>query len=99
VVCTFGVDMQKEYLIEFGDAVVAVKQSNGRAKLNQLFHPTASGAVSGTFWALIGMIFLMPLAGAASGGVLTDNGTNDQVHEGRRANLAVRQRRAVSADP
>jgi uncharacterized membrane protein len=94
--------MQKEYLIEFGDAVVAVKQSNGRAKLNQLFHPTASGAVSGTFWALIGMIFLMPLAGAASGalgGALTNNGTNDQVHEGRRANLAVRQRRAVSADP
>ena len=49
--CTFGADMQKEYLIELGYAVVAVKQSNGRARLNQLFHPTASGAVSGTFWA------------------------------------------------
>ena len=49
--CTFGADMQKEYLIELGYAVVAVKQSNGRVKLNQLFHPTASGAVSGTFWA------------------------------------------------
>src|SRR5258708_22787554 len=61
-------DLQKEYLIELSDAVIAVKQPNGHVKLNQLFHPTATGAVSGTFWgALIVMIFLMPLAGAASG--------------------------------
>ena len=54
-------DMQKEYLIELGDAVIAVKQPNGRVKLNQLFNPTASGAASGTMWgALIGMLFLMP---------------------------------------
>jgi uncharacterized membrane protein len=79
-------DMQKEYLIELGDAVIAVKQPDGRVKLNQLFNPTASGAVSGTFWgALIGMIFLMPLAGAAIGaasgaisGRLTDVGINDK---------------------
>jgi len=61
-------DMQKEYLIELGDAVIAVKQPSGHVKLNQLFNPTATGALSGTFWgALIGMIFLMPLAGAAIG--------------------------------
>jgi len=79
-------DMQKEYLIELGDAVIAVKQPNGRVKLNQLFNPAASGAVSGTFWgALIGMIFLMPLAGAAIGaasgalgGKLADVGINDR---------------------
>ena len=79
-------DMQKEYLIELGDAVIAVKQPNGHVKLNQLFHPTASGAVSGTFWgALIGMIFLMPLAGAAIGaasgalgGALADVGIDDR---------------------
>jgi uncharacterized membrane protein len=79
-------DMQKEYLIELGDAVIAVKQPDGHVKLNQLFNPTASGAVSGTFWgALIGMIFLMPLAGAAIGaasgaisGRLTDVGINDK---------------------
>ena len=79
-------DMQKEYLIELGDAVIAVKQPNGRVKLNQLFNPTASGAVSGTFWgALIGMFFLMPLAGAAIGaasgalgGKLADVGINDR---------------------
>ena len=79
-------DMQKEYLIELADAVIAVRQPNGRVKLNQLFNPTASAAVSGTFWgALIGMIFLMPLAGAAIGaasgalgGALADVGINDR---------------------
>src|SRR2546423_13611083 len=78
-------DLQKEYLIELSDAVIAVKQPNGHVKLNQLFHPTAAGAVSGTFWgALIGLIFLMPLVGAAIGaasgalgGALTDVGIND----------------------
>jgi uncharacterized membrane protein len=79
-------DMQKEYLIELGDAVIAVKQPNGRIKLNQLFHPTAAGAAMGTMWGtLIGLIFLMPLVGAAVGaasgavgGALTDVGINDR---------------------
>jgi uncharacterized membrane protein len=78
--------MQKEYLIELGDAVIAVKQENGHVKLNQLLNTTAAGAVSGTFWgALIGLIFMMPLAGAALGaasgalgGAFTDVGINDQ---------------------
>jgi uncharacterized membrane protein len=77
--------LQNEYLIELGDAVIAVKQPNGRIKLNQLFHTTAAGAVSGTFWgALVGLIFLMPAIGAvigaasgALGGALTDVGIND----------------------
>jgi len=78
--------MQKEYLIELGDAVIAVKDAKGRVKLNQLINTTAAGAVSGTFWGtLIGLIFLMPLAGAAIGaasgaigGALTDVGLNDK---------------------
>ena len=78
--------MQKDYMIELGDAVIAVKQPNGHVKLRQLFNPTGDGVLSGTFWgALIGMIFLMPLAGAAIGaassalgGALTDVGINDQ---------------------
>jgi uncharacterized membrane protein len=78
-------DMQKDYLIELGDAVIAVKGADGRIKLNQLFHTTAAGAVSGTFWGtLIGLIFLMPLVGAALGaasgaigGALSDAGIND----------------------
>src|SRR6187200_3146129 len=79
-------DMQKEYLIELGDAVIAVKQPNGRVKLNQLFHPAAAGAATGSFWGLlIGLIFMIPLAGvvigAASGalaGAMTDLGINDK---------------------
>ena len=60
--------MQKDYLIELGDAVVAVKDSNGHIKLNQMINTTAAGAVTGAFWgSLIGLIFLMPLAGAALG--------------------------------
>ena len=77
--------MQKEYLIELGDAVIAVKEENGRVKLNQLFQPVARGAVSGALWgSLIGLLFMMPLAGAALGaasgalgGKLADLGIND----------------------
>ena len=78
--------MQKEYLIELDDAVVAVKDSEGQIKLHQAINTTAVGAVSGAFWgSLIGLIFLMPLAGAALGaasgtlsGYLTDLGINDE---------------------
>ena len=78
--------MQKEYLIELGDAVVAVKEANGRIKLNQLFQPAAHGAISGALWgSLIGLLFMMPLAGAAIGaasgalgGKLADLGINDE---------------------
>ncbi len=79
------VNLQKEYLIELSDAVIAVKQDNGRIKLIQLMNTTAVGAISGGFWGLlIGSIFLMPLLGAsigaasgALGGALTDYGIND----------------------
>jgi uncharacterized membrane protein len=78
--------MQKDYLIELGDAVIAVKDAKGGIKLNQLLNTTAAAAVSGTFWgSLIGLIFLMPLVGAAIGaasgaitGALTDLGINDR---------------------
>ena len=78
--------MQKEYLLELGDAVIAVKDAKGNIKLNQMINTTAAGAVSGTFWgALIGLIFLMPLVGAAIGaasgtlgGYLTDIGIDDK---------------------
>jgi uncharacterized membrane protein len=73
--------MQKEYLIEPRDAVVALKEVNGRVKLNQLLQPVAQGAVSGMFWgSLIELLFTMPLAGAASAtlrGRLADLGIND----------------------
>ena len=46
--------MQKDYLIELGDAVVAVKDSNGNIKLNQLINTTAAGAATGAFWGTLG---------------------------------------------
>ena len=42
--------LQKEYLIELGDAVVAVRQPEGHVKLNQLVNTTAAGAASGGMW-------------------------------------------------
>jgi uncharacterized membrane protein len=77
--------LQKEYLIDLEDAVVAVKKPDGKIKLHQMWDPTSYGAVSGTFWGmLIGAIFLTPFFGAAVGaasgaisGALTDVGIND----------------------
>ncbi len=78
-------ELQKEYLIQIGDAVIASKTPAGKVKLNQLVNTTAAGAASGSFWGLlIGVLFLNPLlgvaVGAASGaigGALTDVGIND----------------------
>lgn len=77
--------LQKEYLIDLEDAVVAIKSEAGKVKLNQAVNLTAAGAVSGGFWgSLIGLIFLNPLLGLAVGassgavaGALTDIGIND----------------------
>jgi uncharacterized membrane protein len=78
-------ELQKEYLIQLGDAVIATKTDAGSVKLNQLFSTTAAGAASGSFWGLlIGVLFLNPLigvaagaAGGALGGALTDFGIDD----------------------
>src|SRR6516225_3926655 len=62
-------DMQKEYLIELSDAVIAIKQPNGQIKLNQLYHPAAAGAAAGTGGVpLVGLFFLLRWRGAALGG-------------------------------
>ncbi len=79
------IKMQKDFLIDLGDAVVAVKDDKGKVKLHQAVNLTAKGAMSGGFWgALIGLIFLNPLLGVAMGatagavsGALTDVGIND----------------------
>jgi uncharacterized membrane protein len=78
--------MQKDYLIDLADAVVAVKDQAGKVKLHQAVNMTAAGAVSGGFWGtLIGLIFLNPLIGLAVGattgavsGALTDLGIDDK---------------------
>jgi uncharacterized membrane protein len=78
--------LQKEYLIQINDAVIATRNEAGRVKLNQILNTTATGAVSGSFWGLlIGVLFLNPLVGAAAGaaagalgGALTDVGIEDK---------------------
>lgn len=77
--------MQKEYLVDLEDAVVAVRDQNGKVKLHQSNDLTATGAIAGSFWGLlVGLIFLNPLLGLAVGaaggalsGALTDVGIND----------------------
>lgn len=78
-------ELQGEYLIKIGDAVVAEKTSAGQIKLHQTLNMTATGAASGSLWGLlIGILFLNPIlgvaagaAGGALGGALTDVGIND----------------------
>ena len=61
-------NLQKEYLIELDDAVIAVKSPQGHVRLNQLVSPTRIGALQGSLWGLIiGAIFLMPVMGPAVG--------------------------------
>jgi uncharacterized membrane protein len=78
--------MEKEYLVELGDAVVAVKDAGGRLKLNQLVQPVVHVAMPAKFWgSLIGLLFMTPLADAATGatsgalgGRLSELGINDE---------------------
>lgn len=77
--------MQKDYLVDLEDAAIAIKDEQGKVKLNQIHNLTAAGAVAGGFWGtLIGLIFLNPLLGLAAGagagavgGALTDIGVDD----------------------
>ena len=65
------IELQGRYLIELGDAVVAEREADGQVKLHQPVNLTAVGAASGGMWgALIGLLFLNPLLGAAVGPVL-----------------------------
>jgi uncharacterized membrane protein len=77
--------MQREYLIDLADAVVAVRDPEGKVKLRQLYSLTAAGALRGGFWGmLMGLLFLNPLFGFAIGaaagaisGAMIDVGIDD----------------------
>lgn len=81
------VKLQEAYLLDIEDAVVAVKDDDGKIKLHQAVNMTAHGALSGGFWgSLIGLLFLNPLLGlgigAATGaatGALADIGISDEL--------------------
>ena len=78
--------LQKEYLIDLEDAVVAVKDDSGKMKLHQSVNLTGRGAMTGGFWgSLVGLIFLNPILGMAMGaaagavsGALSDVGIDDK---------------------
>ena len=77
--------MQRDYLVDLADAVVAVRKPDGKVELHQIHNLTATGALSGGLWgALIGLLFMSPLLGfaigaasGAVGGALSDIGIND----------------------
>jgi uncharacterized membrane protein len=85
--------MQKEHLVDLEDAVVAVRDKNGKVRVKQLVNLVAAGALGGATWGglmgmLVGLLFLNPLAGFATGlavgvgagvlsGALSDYGIDD----------------------
>ncbi len=86
-------ELQKEYLIDLEDAVVAVRDANGKVRIKQAVPLVRLGAASGAAWGglfglLVGVLFLNPLLGWLTGlamgagagalsGKLTDYGIND----------------------
>ncbi len=86
--------LQREYLIDLEDAVVAIRHPDGKVSLKQSVSMVgtgaASGGLSGVVWGtLVGLLFLNPLAGMVVGGAigagsgalsgsLIDYGINDE---------------------
>jgi uncharacterized membrane protein len=67
--------LEKEYLVDLEDAVVAIRQPDGKVNLKQSVSmigvTTASGGLYGAMWGtLVGLLFLNPLAGFAVGGLI-----------------------------
>ncbi|OSI67450.1 MULTISPECIES: DUF1269 domain-containing protein [Bradyrhizobium] len=67
--------LQKEYLIDLEDAVVATRGPDGKLRLKQSVDLVGVGAASGGLWgamwgSLVGLLFLNPLLGLATGAAL-----------------------------
>jgi uncharacterized membrane protein len=85
--------MQVEHLVDLEDAVVVLRESDGRLRIKQSVDLVGAGAASGVLWGsmwgtLVGLLFLNPLIGLATGaalgagagalsGALADYGIND----------------------
>jgi uncharacterized membrane protein len=78
-------DLAKQELLQPQDAAYAYRDDKGKVRIPQAVSLTGAGAASGALWGtLIGMLFLMPVAGLAIGagtgalaGKLADVGIND----------------------
>jgi uncharacterized membrane protein len=67
--------LQKEYLIDLEDAVVAIRGPDGKVRLKQSVDLVGIGAAGGGLWGamwgtLVGLLFLNPLVGLITGGAL-----------------------------
>ncbi len=67
--------LQKEYLIDLEDAVVAIRGPDGTTRLKQSVNLVGVAAASGGLWgglwgSLVGLLFLNPLIGFATGAAL-----------------------------
>lgn len=90
--------LQKEYLIDLEDAVVAIREGDGKVRLKQSVDTVGTGAAGGGLWgalwgSLVGLLFLNPLLGLVTGaafgagsgalaGKLADYGINDDFIRG-----------------
>jgi uncharacterized membrane protein len=99
------VALQKEHLVDLEDAVVAVRDKNGKVRLKQSLNLVATGAAGGAAWGglmgmLVGLLVLNPLAGFATGlaigagagalsGALADYGINDDFIKEMAGNLTA----------
>ena len=78
-------DLAKQELLQLEDAAYAYRDDRGKVRIHQAISLTGAGAASGALWGtLIGLLFLMPVAGLAIGagtgalaGKLADVGIND----------------------
>jgi uncharacterized membrane protein len=78
-------DLAKQELLQLQDSAYAYRDDKGKVRIHQAISLTGAGAASGALWGtLIGLIFLMPVAGLAIGagtgalaGKLADVGIND----------------------
>ena len=95
--------LQKEYLVDLEDAVVAVRDKNGKVHLKQAVNLPVAGAIGGAAWGglfgtLVGLLFLNPAVGFATGlvlgagtgalsGALSDYGIDDNFIKGMAKDL------------
>jgi len=67
--------MQKEYLVDLEDAVVAIRDASGKVRLKQSVNLVGAGAATGGLWggmlgSLFGLLLLNPLLGFVTGAAL-----------------------------
>ena len=68
-------ELQKEYLVDLEDAVVAVRDKNGKVRIKQAIPLVRLSAAGGAAWGglfglLIGILFLNPLLGWLAGAAM-----------------------------